>query len=192
MNGDQGYKILLFLSKLGQGTVLEELQNTWPLFGWNESTTPALPHCGNKECVFYNAPAVPFSWGHCITIITGMVRLGERQLLQSWGLPTTSSDNANLCSLKTQLSLLARDLSPGGTCARQRQKLYTCTVHTNDENQYLHNQFGSHRVPNVNLFNFMFLLIIVINVEWLWNLLDSFVIPTNMHAMWLQRPWWWV
>ena len=38
---------------------------------------------------------------------------------------------------------------------------------TGEENQYLHNQFGSHRVPNVNLFNFMVLLIIVINMEWL-------------------------
>ena len=31
--------------------------------------------------------------------------------------------------------------------------------HTDDANQYLVNKFGSHGVPNVNLFNFKFLLV---------------------------------
>ena len=36
----------------------------------------------------------------------------------------------------------------------QRQK-----YHTDDINQHLHNKSGSHGVPNVNLFDFMFLLV---------------------------------
>ena len=31
--------------------------------------------------------------------------------------------------------------------------------HTDDVNPCLHNKSGSHRVPNANLFNFMFLLV---------------------------------
>ena len=47
-----------------------------------------------------------------------------------------------------------RDVLQGGTSATQRQKF-----HTDDVNQCLHNKFGSHGVPNANLFNFMFLLV---------------------------------
>ena len=47
-----------------------------------------------------------------------------------------------------------RDVSRGGTSATQRQKF-----HTDDVNQCLHNRFGSHGVPNANLFNFTFLLV---------------------------------
>ena len=43
------------------------------------------------------------------------------------------------------------DVSQGGTSATQRQKF-----HTDDLNQCLHNKFGSHWVPNANLFNFTF------------------------------------
>ena len=43
---------------------------------------------------------------------------------------------------------------PGGTSAPQRQKL-----HTDDVNQCLHNESGSHEAPNENLFDFMFLLL---------------------------------
>ena len=42
----------------------------------------------------------------------------------------------------------------GGTSATQRQEF-----HTDDVNQCLHNKFGSHGVPNANLFNFTFLLV---------------------------------
>ena len=38
--------------------------------------------------------------------------------------------------------------------APQRQKL-----HTDNVKQRLHNKSGSHGVPNVNLFDFMFLLV---------------------------------
>ena len=38
------------------------------------------------------------------------------------------------------------------TSASQQQKF-----HTDDVNQCLHNKFGSHGVPNMNLFNFTFL-----------------------------------
>ena len=47
-----------------------------------------------------------------------------------------------------------RDVSRGGTSATQRQKF-----HTDDVNQCLHNKFGSHGVPNANLFNSTFLLV---------------------------------
>ena len=43
---------------------------------------------------------------------------------------------------------------PGGTFATQQQKF-----HTDDVNQCLHNKFGSHGVPVVNLFDFLFLLV---------------------------------
>ena len=48
----------------------------------------------------------------------------------------------------------AGDVSRGGTSATQRQKFYT-----DDANQCLLNKSGSHGVPNVNLFNFRFLLV---------------------------------
>ena len=47
-----------------------------------------------------------------------------------------------------------RDVSRGGTSATQRQKF-----HTDDVNQCLHYKFGSHGVPNANLFNFTFPLV---------------------------------
>ena len=47
-----------------------------------------------------------------------------------------------------------KDVSRGGTSATQRQNF-----HTDDVNQCLHNKFGSHGVPNANLFNFTFLLV---------------------------------
>ena len=48
----------------------------------------------------------------------------------------------------------AGDVSRGGTSATQRQKF-----HTDDANQCLHNKSGSHGVPNINLSNFMCLLV---------------------------------
>ena len=48
----------------------------------------------------------------------------------------------------------AGDVSRGGTSVTQRQKF-----HTDDANQCLLNKSGSHGVPNVNLFNFRFLLV---------------------------------
>ena len=44
---------------------------------------------------------------------------------------------------------IAGDVSQGGTSATLRQKF-----HTNDANQCLHDKFGSHGVPNINLSNF--------------------------------------
>ena len=49
---------------------------------------------------------------------------------------------------------IAVDVSLRGTSATQRQKF-----HTDDANQCLHNESGSHRVPNINLSNFMCLLV---------------------------------
>ena len=51
-------------------------------------------------------------------------------------------------------SLPLRDVWWGGTSATQQQKF-----HTDDVNQCLHNKFGSHGVPNANLFNFTFPLV---------------------------------
>ena len=48
----------------------------------------------------------------------------------------------------------AGHVSRGGMSATQRQKF-----HTDDANQCLLNKSGSHGVPNVNLFNFRFLLV---------------------------------
>ena len=49
---------------------------------------------------------------------------------------------------------VAGDVSRGGTSTTQRQKF-----HTDDANQCLHNKSGSHGVPNINLSNFMCLLV---------------------------------
>ena len=49
---------------------------------------------------------------------------------------------------------VAGDVSRGETSATQRQKF-----HTDDPNQCLHNKSGSHAVPNINLSNFMCLLL---------------------------------
>ena len=46
------------------------------------------------------------------------------------------------------------DISSGGMSVTQRQKF-----HTDDATQCLLNKSGSHGVPNVNLFNFRFLLV---------------------------------
>ena len=46
------------------------------------------------------------------------------------------------------------DVSRGGTPVTQRQKF-----HTDDANQCLHNESGSHEVPNINLSNFACLLV---------------------------------
>ena len=51
-------------------------------------------------------------------------------------------------------SPFARDVSPGGTPAPQRQKF-----HTDDVNQCLHNKPGSLGVPKENLLVHMFLLV---------------------------------
>ena len=60
-----------------------------------------------------------------------------------------------VCSVRKHLFLFAaRDVSRGGTSATQRQKF-----HTDDTNQCLHNKSGSHGVPNINLSNFMCLLV---------------------------------
>ena len=48
----------------------------------------------------------------------------------------------------------AGDVSRGGTSTTQRQKF-----HTDDANQCLHNESGSHGVPNINLSNFALLLV---------------------------------
>ena len=49
---------------------------------------------------------------------------------------------------------VAGDVSRGGTSVTQRQKF-----HTDDANQCLHNKSGSHGVQNINLSNFMCLLV---------------------------------
>ena len=69
------------------------------------------------------------------------------------------------CSERFFSSLRKTDVSPrsspltdvlrGGTSATQQQKF-----HTDDVNQCLHNKSDSHGVPNANLFNFTFLLIV--------------------------------
>ena len=51
-------------------------------------------------------------------------------------------------------SSLLREVSRGGTSVTQRQKFHTDSV-----NQCLHNKSRSNGVPNVNFFNFTFLLV---------------------------------
>ena len=52
------------------------------------------------------------------------------------------------------LLLVAKVVSPEGSSATQQQKF-----HTDGVNQCLHNKPGSHGVSDVNLFDFMFLLV---------------------------------
>ena len=54
----------------------------------------------------------------------------------------------------SSLSSLLREVSRGGTSVTQRQKF-----HTDGVNQCLHNKSRSIGVPNVNFFNFTFLLV---------------------------------
>ena len=63
----------------------------------------------------------------------------------------TSLQKAHVSSHSSPL----RDVSWGGTSATQRQKF-----HTDDVNQCLLNKSGSYGVPNGNLFNFAFLLVV--------------------------------
>ena len=57
-------------------------------------------------------------------------------------------------NIRFSMLFTAGDVSRGGTSATQRQKF-----HTDDTNQCLLNKSRSHGVPNVNLFNFRFLLV---------------------------------
>ena len=57
-------------------------------------------------------------------------------------------------NIRSSSLFAAGDVSRGGTSATQRQKF-----HTDDVNQCLKNKYGSHGVPNANLFNSTFLVI---------------------------------
>ena len=61
----------------------------------------------------------------------------------------TSNENSRLSSLPA-----AKVVSTEGTSAPQRQKF-----HTDDVNKCYHSKSHSHGVPNVNLFDLMFLLV---------------------------------
>ena len=83
-------------------------------------------------------------------------------------LPQRSGDQKFVCGSQANLSpaglacenirfsslFTAGDVSRGGTSATQRQKL-----HTDDAIQCLHYKSSSHGVPNINLSNFMCLLV---------------------------------
>ena len=73
-----------------------------------------------------------------------------------WDFQKGKKKESNLACENIRFSSLftAGDVSHRGTCATQRQKF-----HTDDTNQCLLNKSGSRGVPNVNLFNFRFLLI---------------------------------
>ena len=66
-----------------------------------------------------------------------------------WTKAIVACENIRFSSL-----FAAGDVSQGGTSATQRQKF-----HTDDANQGLHNESGSHGVPNINLSNFACLLV---------------------------------
>jgi len=68
--------------------------------------------------------------------------------------PLVACENIRFSSL-----FAAGDVSRGGTSATQRQKF-----HTDDANQCSHNKSGSHGVPNINLSNFMCLLVDFVKV----------------------------
>ena len=70
--------------------------------------------------------------------------------------PNTSKLLLNVTCENVRFSSLfaAGDVLRGGTSATQRQKF-----HTDDANQCLHNESGSHGVPNINLSNFACLLV---------------------------------
>ena len=73
-----------------------------------------------------------------------------------WPKAGTSSALSFLACENIRFSWLfaAGDVSRRGTSTTQRQKF-----HTDDANQCLHNKSGSHGVPNINLSNFMCLLV---------------------------------
>ena len=70
--------------------------------------------------------------------------------------PRFEGDRSNIACENIRFSSLfsAGDVSRGGTSATQRHKF-----HTDDANQCLHNESGSHGVPNINLSNFACLLV---------------------------------
>ena len=65
-------------------------------------------------------------------------------------------DNNNLAweNIRFPSLFAARDVSREGTSTTQRQKF-----HTDDANHCLHNESGSHGVPNINLSDFACLLV---------------------------------
>ena len=67
----------------------------------------------------------------------------------AWTPEDVACENIRFSSL-----FAAGDVSRGGTSATQRQ-----IFHTDDPNHCLHNESGTHEVPNINLSNFARLLV---------------------------------
>ena len=89
---------------------------------------------------------------HCTSMSRGLKNTSvvkNIDLMQWKAVETEKLENIRFSSL-----FATGDVSRGGTSAIQRQKF-----HTEDANQCLLNKSGSHGVPNVNLFNFRFLLV---------------------------------
>ena len=77
-----------------------------------------------------------------------ILRLGNQNSIVSYS-SAVACENIRFSSL-----FVAGDVSRGGMSATQGQKF-----HTDDANQCLHNKSGIHGVPNINLPNFMCLLV---------------------------------
>ena len=72
----------------------------------------------------------------------------------NWGLRSRASNASLRTADVSPRSSPVKDVSRGGTSATQRQKF-----HTDDANQCVHNESGSHGVPNISLSNFACLLV---------------------------------
>ena len=99
-----------------------------------------------------------FSTSNCVIVITDpqqsefwkkLANVIVPECCKQHSVVLVACKNIHLSSL-----FAAGDISHGGRSVTQRQKF-----HTDDTNQCLFNNSHSHGVPNVNLFNFRFLLV---------------------------------
>ena len=89
-----------------------------------------------------------------VEFVVGSLLCSERFFSEYSGFPPFLKTNIACENIRFSSLFAAGDISRGGTSATRRQKF-----HTDDANQCLHNESGSHRVPNTNLSNLACLLV---------------------------------
>ena len=127
---------------------------------WN---TPGVQHSGvclpeeswhptrKGKRIYWKIIIVPLAISLISTWLSFIHPLPGNDVHQQWISDKTASlRKADVSPRSSSL----RDVSRGGTSVTQWWKF-----HTDDVNQCLHNKSGSHGVPNVNLFDFTFLLV---------------------------------
>ena len=147
-SGYERYRKKLFLLFLYENKLSIVIYNRYKM--WSEDVAFNNKFIAKKSLKLY----LNLSWFKLCTISPKKQAIYSIRYLQSMKRHLQAAiliacENIHFSSL-----FAAGDVLRWGTSATQRQKF-----HTDDANQCLLNKSGSHGVPNVNLFNFRFLLV---------------------------------